>query len=159
MNIYETDLQASLINGDKIELSSYNGKVLLIVNTASKCGFTPQFKGLEELHEKYKDKGLVVLGFPCNQFKSQDPGTNEEILEFCQLNYGVSFTMFQKIDVNGDNRHPIYKYLIENNLSKNTGDIKWNFEKFLIDRNGEVIKRYPSLKTPKGLEKDISKLI
>jgi len=110
MNIYQTDLEASLISGDKVKLSSFEGKILLIVNTASKCGFTPQFKGLEEIHQKYKDKGLVVLGFPCNQFKNQDPGSNKEIQEFCQLNYGVTFTMFEKIDVNGENRHPIYTY-------------------------------------------------
>jgi len=96
MNIYQTDLEASLISGDKVKLSSFEGKILLIVNTASKCGFTPQFKGLEEIHQKYKDKGLVVLGFPCNQFKNQDPGSNKEIQEFCQLNYGVTFTMFEK---------------------------------------------------------------
>lgn len=159
MNIYKTALEANLMNGKSMKLSELEGKVTLIVNTASKCGFTPQFKGLEELYEKYKDKGLVILGFPCNQFKNQDPGSNEEILEFCQLNYGVSFTMLEKTDVNGENRHPIYKYLIENNLSGNRGDIKWNFEKFLIDRNGEVMKRYPSLKTPKALEKDIIKLL
>ena len=159
MNIYKTDLHASLISGEMVKLSFFEGKVLLIVNTASKCGFTPQFKGLEELHEKYKDKDLVILGFPCNQFKNQDPGNNEEIQEFCQLNYGVTFQMLAKIEVNGENRHPIYTYLIENNLSKNRGDIKWNFEKFLINRTGEVVKRYPSLKTPKGIEKDIVKLI
>jgi len=159
MNIYQTDLEASLISGDKVKLSSFEGKILLIVNTASKFGFTPQFKGLEEIHQKYKDKGLVVLGFPCNQFKNQDPGSNKEIQEFCQLNYGVTFTMFEKIDVNGENRHPIYTYWIENNLNKSKSDIKWNFEKFLIDRNGEVVKRYPSLKKPKGLEKDILRLI
>ena len=159
MNIYKTALEANLMNGRSMKLSELEGKVTLIVNTASKCGFTPQFKGLEELYEKYKDKGLVILGFPCNQFKNQDPGSNEEILEFCQLNYGVSFTMLEKVDVNGENRHPIYKYLIDNNLSGNSGDIKWNFEKFLIDRSGEVIKRYPSLKTPRSLEKDIIKLL
>ena len=137
MNIYKTDLHASLISGEMVKLSFFEGKVLLIVNTASKCGFTPQFKGLEELHEKYKDKDLVILGFPCNQFKNQDPGNNEEIQEFCQLNYGVTFHMLAKIEVNGENRHPIYTYLIENNLSKNRGDIKWNFEKFLINRTGE----------------------
>ncbi len=159
MNIYKTALEANLMNGKSMKLSELEGKVTLIVNTASKCGFTPQFKGLEELYEKYKDKGLVILGFPCNQFKNQDPGSNEEILEFCQLNYGVSFTMLEKVDVNGEKRHPIYKYLLDNNLSGNSGDIKWNFEKFLIDRSGEVIKRYPSLKTPRSLEKDIIKLL
>src|SRR6056297_4154901 len=107
MNIYKTDLEASLISGEIVKLSSFEGKVLLVVNTASKCGFTPQFKGLEELYEKYRDKGLEILGFPCNQFGKQDPGSNGEIMEFCQLNYGVSFPMFGKIDVNGDAADPL----------------------------------------------------
>ncbi|MBK5253978.1 MAG: glutathione peroxidase [Peptostreptococcaceae bacterium] len=159
MNLYKTDLEVTQMNGDTVKLSSFEGKVLLIVNTASKCGFTPQFEGLEELYKKYEDKGLMILGFPCNQFKNQDPGDNKEILEFCQLNYGVTFPMFQKIEVNGENRHPLYQYLIENNLSKNSSDIKWNFEKFLVDKNGEIIKRYPSLKKPKAIDKDIFKLL
>lgn len=159
MNLYKTDLEVVQMNGDIVKLSSLEGKVLLIVNTASKCGFTPQFQGLEELYEKYKEKGLMILGFPCNQFKNQDPGDSKEILDFCQLNYGVTFPMFEKIEVNGENRHPLYQYLIENNLSKNTGDIKWNFEKFLVDRNGEIVKRYASLKKPKSIDKDILKLL
>ncbi|NLY81545.1 MAG: glutathione peroxidase [Clostridiales bacterium] len=159
MSLYKTDLEVVQMNGDSVKLSSLEGKVLLIVNTASKCGFTPQFQGLEELYEKYKDKGLMILGFPCNQFKNQDPGDNKEILDFCQLNYGVTFPMFEKIEVNGENRHPLYKYLIENNLNKNSGDIKWNFEKFLVDRDGKIVNRYASLKKPKSIDKDIFKLL
>lgn len=159
MNIYETDLEAVNMNGNTVKMSSYAGKVLLIVNTASKCGFTPQFDGLEELYKKHKNEDFLILGFPCNQFKKQDPGSNDEILEFCRINYGVSFPMFQKIDVNGENRHEIYKYLIDNNESGIRKDIRWNFEKFLIDRKGNVVNRYASLKKPKNIEKDIVEII
>ncbi len=156
--LYNTNIEAKNMKGETIKFSSFKGKVLLIVNTASKCGFTPQFKGLQELYEKYKDKDFLILGFPCNQFKSQDPAGNDDILSFCQLNYGVSFPMFQKIEVNGENRHPLYKYLIENNKDEKRGNIRWNFEKFLVDRDGNVIKRYASMKTPKGIGKDLDKL-
>ena len=159
MGLYQTDITAVKMDGKTMQFSSLEGYVLLIVNTASKCGFTPQFKGLEELYNKYKDQEFSVLGFPCNQFKNQDPGENHEILSFCQLNYGVTFPMFEKIEVNGVNRHQLYAYLIENNKNNNHSDIKWNFEKFLIDRNGQVVKRYSSLKRPKSIAKDITKIL
>lgn len=157
MKIY--DIKATTIEGDSIELSKYRGKVLLIVNTASKCGFTPQFKGLEWLFEKHNSSGLEILGFPCNQFKEQDPGSNDEIKNFCLLNYGVSFQMFEKIDVNGENRHPLYDHLINGAEERKGSDIAWNFEKFLVDRNGNIIKRYNSIKKPEKIEKDILKLL
>ena len=139
-----------------MKLSAFKGKVLLIVNTASQCGFTPQFAGLEELHEKYADKGLVVLGFPSNQFGSQDPGTNEEIGAFCTINYGVSFPMMEKIDVNGSNATPLYQWLTKEKpgLLGSTA-IKWNFTKFLVGRDGQVRKRYAPLDTPASLTRDI----
>jgi len=155
MNIY--DFTAKDMSGQDVNLSEYKDKVLLIVNTASKCGFTPQFAGLELLHKQFNEQGLVILGFPCNQFGKQDPGTNDEILEFCQLNYGVSFTMMEKIDVNGENRHPIYDYLIENSPKKKGLDIKWNFEKFLIGKDGELISRLSSITTPKKIGKQLEK--
>ena len=126
------DFKALMSNGKELDFSQFKGKVLLIVNTASKCGFTPQFAGLEELNQKYKDKGLVVIGFPCNQFGHQDPGSDEEIVSFCQLNYGVTFQMMKKIDVNGDDAAPIFKFLKEKTKSILGEDIKWNFTKFLI---------------------------
>ena len=159
MNIYKSNIEVYNMTGDLVPLSSYEGKVLLIVNTASKCGFTPQFEGLEKLNQTFKDQNMEVLGFPCNQFKNQDPASNKEILEFCKLNYGVSFEMFQKIDVNGENRHNLYQYLIENTPVKQGDDIKWNFEKFLIDKNGEIVNRYSSLKKPKSIAKEIKKLV
>lgn len=131
---------------------------MLIVNTASKCGFTPQFEGLEKLYEEFNESGLEILGFPCNQFKEQDPGTNEEIKNFCLLNYGVSFQMFDKVDVNGTNRHPLFEYIIANSPNKTNKAVRWNFEKFLVDKEGKVVKRYPSTKTPKSLKKDITEL-
>jgi glutathione peroxidase len=141
-------------------LSDYQDKVLLVVNTASKCGFTPQFEGLETLYEQYKDKGLEILGFPCNQFGKQDPGSNEEITEFCQLNYGVSFPMFGKIDVNGGATDPLYEHLKkEAPGALGTKAIKWNFTKFLVDSSGKVLKRYSSATKPKDIEKDIKKLL
>lgn len=157
MNIY--DFKIKTIEGIEKDFAEYKGKVLLIVNTASKCGFTPQFEGLEKLYETYSEKGLEILGFPCNQFKEQDPGSNEEIKNFCLLNYGVSFQMFDKIDVNGETRHPLFSHLIENSPNRSGKNIGWNFEKFLIDRNGKIVKRYLSVKTPKSLEKDVKKLI
>ena len=150
------DFEAQQINGKDVSLSDYRGKVLLIVNTASKCGFTPQFGGLEDLHKAYTGKGLVVLGFPCNQFGSQDPGADGEIAEFCQVNYGVSFPMMGKIDVNGPAAHPLYKWL----SSEAPGllgrkSIKWNFTKFLVGKDGQVIRRYAPTDKPADLAKDV----
>jgi len=146
MNIY--DIQVKKMDGSVISLAEYQGKVLLIVNTASKCGHTPQFKGLEEMYEKFKDRGFVILGFPCNQFLHQDPGTDAEILDFCQLNYGVTFPMFSKIEVRGKNQHELYDYLINNTPVHNGDSVKWNFEKFLIDRQGNIVNRFLSKEKP-----------
>ncbi|RRS02434.1 glutathione peroxidase [Aquabacterium soli] len=154
------DFTAETINGQPAPLSEYKGKVLLIVNTASKCGFTPQFEGLEKLWKEYGDKGLVVLGFPCNQFGSQDPGANDEIASFCQLNYGVSFPMMGKIDVNGGKAHPLYQWLVKEAPGiLGTKSIKWNFTKFLIGRDGQVIGRYAPTDAPKALVSDIQKAL
>jgi glutathione peroxidase len=150
------DFEALQINGKSVPLKHYEGKAMLIVNTASACGFTPQFAGLEELHKTYADKGLVVLGFPCNQFGSQDKGSNDEISEFCQLNYGVSFPMMAKIDVNGSGAHPLYQYLCKEAPGLlGSKSIKWNFTKFLIGKDGSVLKRYAPTDTPKSLAGDI----
>ena len=150
------DFEAQQINGQDISLSQYRGKVMLIVNTASKCGFTPQFGGLEELHKAYTGKGLVVLGFPCNQFGSQDPGADGEIAEFCQVNYGVSFPMMGKIEVNGPAAHPLYKWLsAEAPGLLGTKAIKWNFTKFLVGKDGRVIRRYAPTDKPADLAKDV----
>ena len=150
------DFEAQQINGQNVPLSQYNGRAMLIVNTASACGFTPQFAGLEALHTTYGAKGLVVLGFPCNQFGAQDKGSNAEIAEFCQLNYGVSFPMMAKIDVNGSTAHPLYQWLSKQapGLLGTTG-IKWNFTKFLVGKDGTVLKRYAPNDTPESLSKDI----
>ncbi len=154
MNFY--DIKVKDINGNEFSMEKYKGKALLIVNVASKCGFTNQYEGLEKLHEKYASKGLAVLGFPCNQFLSQEPGTEEEIKSFCQLNFGVKFDMFSKIDVNGDNTHPLYQYLKDNSKGfMGIDTIKWNFTKFLVDKNGKVIQRYAPSTKPSELEKDI----
>jgi len=158
MSIYQ--FSASNISGQEVSLSDYKGKVILIVNTASKCGFTPQFEGLETLYKELVDDGLVVLGFPCNQFGGQDPGSNGEIEEFCQLNYGVSFPMFSKIDVNGDDAHPLFVYLKENAKGVlGSKAIKWNFTKFLVNKEGEVVKRYGSKDKPSSIAKDIKSLL
>ncbi len=158
MSIYQ--FSASNISGQEVSLSDYQGKVILIVNTASKCGFTPQFEGLETLYKELVDDGLVVLGFPCNQFGGQDPGSNGEIEEFCQLNYGVSFPMFSKIDVNGDDAHPLFVYLKENAKGVlGSKAIKWNFTKFLVNKEGEVVKRYGSKDKPSSIAKDIKSLL
>ena len=150
------DFKAQQINGKDMALSQFKGKVMLIVNTASKCGFTPQFGGLEELHKSYAGKGLVVLGFPCNQFGSQDPGADGEIAEFCQVNYGVSFPMMGKIDVNGPAAHPLYKWLsAEAPGLLGSKSIKWNFTKFLVGKDGQVIRRYAPTDRPEDLAKDI----
>lgn len=157
-NIYS--FSGVTMQGKEVPLSGFQGKVLLVVNTASKCGFTPQFKGLEELHAKYKGKGLEILGFPCNQFGKQDPGSNDEINQFCELNYGVTFTMFQKVDVNGDNAHPLFKYLKKQAPGVlGTEAIKWNFTKFLVDQNGKVLERYAPTDTPEKIEKDVARLL
>jgi len=154
------DFEATSIDGKPIALKKFKGKVLLIVNTASKCGFTPQFEGLEKLHEKYAGEGLTVLGFPSNQFGAQDPGTNEEIGAFCTKNYGVSFPMMEKIDVNGSNAAPLYQYLTKEKpgLLGMTA-IKWNFTKFLVGRDGQVLKRYAPLDTPASMTRDIEKAL
>ena len=178
-NIY--GFKATASNGKEIDFAQFEGKVLLIVNTASKCGFTPQFDGLEKLNKQYRDKGLVVIGFPCNQFKEQDPGTDGEIEEFCRLNYGVTFQIMKKIDVNGENEHPIFTYLKEqapteeyhgvkgkataamlkniSNSYKKDSDIRWNFTKFLISRDGKTIKRYAPTTEPADFEKDIESML
>lgn len=150
------DFEALQINGKPVPLKQFKGKVMLIVNTASACGFTPQFGGLEELHKTYADKGLVVLGFPCNQFASQDKGSNDEIAEFCQMNYGVSFPMMAKIDVNGSNAHPLYQWMAKEAPGLlGSKSIKWNFTKFLIGKDGTVRKRYAPTDTPASLAQDI----
>lgn len=157
-NIY--DFSCETTGGSKKSLNDYKGKVLLVVNTASKCGFTPQFEGLEEMYEKYKDQGLEILGFPCNQFGKQDPGSNDEIMEFCQLNYGVSFPMFGKIEVNGSGTDPLFKHLKkEAPGALGSQRIKWNFTKFLVDDQGDVLKRYAPTAKPKDIEKDVKKLL
>lgn len=148
------------INGNEISLSDYSGKVLLIVNVASKCGFTPQYKGLQNLYEKYKEKGFAVLGFPCNQFGHQEPGNEDEIKNFCSLTYDVSFPMFSKIDVNGDNTHPLYKILKPQAPGvMGTEAIKWNFTKFLVSKNGEVLERYAPTTGPESLEPKIEEAL
>lgn len=181
MSIY--DYTVTKGDGSRITLNEYQGKVLLIVNTASKCGFTPQFEGLEKLYQKYKDKGLVILGFPCNQFKEQDPGSNAEIQEFCRINYGVSFPIFAKIEVNGAHADPLFTYLkqqkgfagfdpahsitpvLEKILSaadanyKDSPDIKWNFTKFLVDQTGKVVSRFEPTGTPEQLDSKIAQLL
>jgi glutathione peroxidase len=158
MSIYDFNLKT--IDGKDISMSKYKGKVLLIVNVASKCGFTSQYEGLENLSEKYKDKDFEVLGFPSNQFGNQEPGTNEQIKEFCSLTYQVKFDMFSKVDVNGENEAPIYKFLKEKQPGiLGTKDIKWNFTKFLVDKDGNVVDRYGSSTTPSSIEKDILPLL
>jgi len=150
------DFEALSIDGQKVALSQYRGRVLLVVNTASACGFTPQFTGLEKLHKQYASQGLTVLGFPCNQFASQDPGDNAQIADFCQKNYGVSFQMMGKIEVNGTGAHPLYQWLTaEAPGILGSKAIKWNFTKFLIGRDGRVIKRYAPQDAPEKIAKDI----
>ena len=171
--------QSNLSNGEEVGLDTFKGKVLLIVNTASKCGLTPQYEGLEKLYDTYKEKGFTVLGFPCNQFGEQEPGTDEEISSFCSLNYQVEFPLFQKIEVNGENAHPLYQYLreqapeeeidVNSTLYKHLQNkapellegstIKWNFTKFLIDQEGIVVKRFSPIATPEEIEKDIEALL
>jgi glutathione peroxidase len=151
------DFSAQTIDGDEQKLADYKGKTMLIVNVASKCGFTPQYKGLEDLYEKFRDQGLVVLGFPCDQFGHQEPGDEEEIKNFCSLNYDVQFPLFAKIEVNGANTHPLYQYLkSEAKGLLGSEAIKWNFTKFLIDKDGNVVRRFAPTDTPKGIEKDVA---
>lgn len=152
-SIYQ--FEAELLEGENKSLSDYEGKVLLIVNTASKCGFTPQFAGLEKLYEQYKDQGFEVLGFPSNQFGGQDPGTNDQIGEFCQRNYGVSFPMFAKVDVKGPEAHIVFRYLTNNSKGVLGNGVKWNFTKFLINKKGQVVNRYAPTTKPETLTSDI----
>ncbi len=157
-NFYE--FKALSLQGKEIGMETYQGKVILVVNTASKCGLTPQFEGLEKLYKDYQDKGLVILGFPCNQFANQEPGSEKDIAAGCMINYGVTFPMFSKIDVNGGNSHPIYKYLkseLKGGLFGN--NIKWNFAKFMLDKNGKPFKRYAPTTSPEKLREDIEKLL
>ena len=153
-NAYQ--FEATTIDGQTLPLSTLKGKVLLVVNTASACGFTPQFAGLETLHQTYGERGLVVMGFPCNQFGHQDPGSNDEILGFCQRNYGVNFPMMAKVEVNGTNAHPLFAWLKQSAPGfLGTEGIKWNFTKFLVDKEGQVIKRYAPTDSPASIAKDI----
>ena len=150
------DFEAVQINGQSLPLSQLQGKVMLIVNTASACGFTPQFGGLEKIHQTFKDQGLAVLGFPCNQFGGQDPASNTVIADFCQVNYGVSFTMMQKVNVNGSEAHPLFQWLCaEAPGLLGSKAIKWNFTKFLVGRDGRVLKRYASMDKPEKIAQDI----
>jgi glutathione peroxidase len=154
------DFNAKNIRGEEISMSTYKNKVVLLVNVASKCGYTPQYEGLEKLYKSYKKQGFEILGFPCNQFRGQEPGTAKEIQNFCKVNYGVTFPLFDKIDVNGDNTAPLYVYLKKKAPGfLGTKGIKWNFTKFLIDRNGNVITRYGSSTKPAEIAKDIEKLL
>lgn len=157
MNFYDFEIKKA--NGEIIPSESLKGKVILVVNTATQCGLTPQFKGLEELHQKYKDNGLVLLGFPCNQFAGQEPLSNDNMVNECQINHGVTFTLTEKIDVNGKNAHPLFVYLKKKKGSLLGSRIKWNFTKFLIDRNGEPVQRFGPTKVPLDFEKDIVKFM
>jgi len=154
------DFEATKLNGEKISLANYKGKTILVVNTASKCGLTPQYEGLEKLYKKHKDQGLVILGFPCNQFGNQEKGSSTEIQEFCQVNYGVSFQLFEKVNVNGTDAHPLFKFL----KSKLSGGIfgskiKWNFTKFVIDKNGIPVKRFSPTTAPIKMDAYLEKMI
>ena len=154
------DFEATAIDGNPVDLSAYKGKVLLIVNTASKCGFTPQYKGLQKLFEQYTDRGLVVLGFPCDQFGHQEPGSEADINSFCELNFGVSFPLFAKIDVNGKDAHPLFTHLkAEAPGLLGFEGIKWNFTKFLVNRDGKVVSRYAPATSPEAIVKDIEALL
>jgi len=156
-NFYQ--FSASSLQGKEINMESYNGKTILVVNTASKCGLTPQFEGLENLYQKYKEKGLVILGFPCNQFANQEPGDEKSILEGCVINYGVTFQMFSKVDVNDENAHPIFKYLTKELRDIIGSNIKWNFTKFLINSEGKPIKRFSPTTKPEKIDSYLSKLL
>ncbi len=154
------DFEANNIKGQTVSMKAYEGKTVVVVNTASKCGFTPQYEGLEALYQKYKNQGLVILGFPCNQFGKQESGSSDEIEEFCQINYGVTFPLFEKIEVNGKNAHPIFKFLKEKQSSGIFGSgIKWNFTKFIINNKGVPVKRFSPTTKPEKMEKTIIKLL
>lgn len=158
MSIY--DYQVNTIAGEEVSLSKYEGKVLLIVNTASKCGFTPQYNGLQQLYEKFKDHNFEILGFPSNQFKEQEPGSSEEIEQFCQINYGVTFPLFEKVDVKGNSAHPLFQYLSKEAPGLlGSKAVKWNFTKFLIDSKGKVLERYAPATTPDKIESVIEDLL
>jgi glutathione peroxidase len=157
-SVYDTS--ATDIDGKPVSLSAYKNKVLLIVNTASQCGFTPQYQGLQALYDQYSDQGLMILGFPCNQFGQQEPGDLKQIQSFCETSFGVSFPLFQKIEVNGSNAHPLYQYLTKAAPGIfGTQAVKWNFTKFLVDRSGKVVRRYPPTAKPEDLAKDIQTLL
>lgn len=157
MTIYDIEVQKP--NGDAYKLDAYKNKVMLIVNTASECGFTPQFEGLQALYDKYKDQDFIILGFPCNQFGGQEPGTGEEATQNCKINYGVSFPMHEKIDVKGEQQHPLFKFLTEAQNGFFYEKIKWNFTKFLVDKNGDVVQRFSPQKKPSQLESEIEALL
>lgn len=154
------DFKANDINGKEVSMSSFEGKVVLIVNVASGCGFTPQYEGLQKLYDIHKEEGLEILAFPCNQFGEQEKGDGEEIKNFCEKNYSITFPIFEKVEVNGNDAHPIFKFIKEQKKGfMGTESIKWNFSKFLLSKNGEVIKRYGSLDVPENLEEDIKQLL
>ncbi len=153
------DLNALSIDGEDIKFDQYKGKVVLVVNTASKCGLTPQYEGLEALYQKYHDQGLEILGFPCDQFANQEPGDASDIKGFCSLNYGVTFQMFNKIDVNGPNAHPVFEYLRKEQGGILGDKIKWNFTKFLVDKDGNVVKRFAPTKKPEDFEAEVKALL
>ncbi len=154
------DFKANDINGKEVSMSSFEGKVVLIVNVASGCGFTPQYEGLQKLYDEHKEEGLEILAFPCNQFGEQEKGDGEEIKNFCEKNYSITFPIFEKVEVNGNDAHPIFKFIKEQKKGfMGTESIKWNFSKFLLSKNGEVIKRYGSLDVPENLEEDIKQLL
>ncbi|MRH43689.1 redoxin domain-containing protein [Aquibacillus halophilus] len=157
MSIY--DYTVKTILGEEESLADYKGKVLLIVNTASKCGFAPQFEGLQKLYDNFKDEGLVILGFPSNQFMNQEPGSDNDIQDFCKINYGVNFPMFSKTDVKGKNAHPLFQHLMKEAPGIVSNQIKWNFTKFLVDKNGNVQKRYAPKTKPENIESDIKALL
>ncbi|WP_373895081.1 glutathione peroxidase [Virgibacillus natechei] len=157
MSIY--DFTVKTMQGDEKSLEDYKGKTLLIVNTASKCGFTPQFEGLQTVYDQFKGQDFEILGFPCNQFNNQDPGSDEEISQFCERNYGVTFPMFSKVDVKGEHAHPLFNYLTTVEKGMLTKDIKWNFTKFLVNKNGEVIDRFAPQTKPENIVTDIEKAI
>lgn len=153
------DFSATNMDGEMVKMSKYKGDVVLVVNTATKCGLAPQFDELEELHQKYGTNGLSILGFPCNQFANQESGSNDQIQNICKLNFGVTFSLFEKVDVNGEKAHPLYKYLRREAKGLFSDKIKWNFTKFLIDKQGNVIRRYAPTVKPSAIEKDIVKLM
>jgi glutathione peroxidase len=153
------DLEFTNNRGENVSLGDYAGKPILIVNTASKCGFTPQYEGLQKLNEEFREQGLIVLGFPCDQFAHQEPGNDQEIDEFCKVNFGVDFPLSQKVNVNGKNAHPIFKFLKENSKSLLGGTVKWNFTKFLISPDGKSIKRYSPNTTPESIRTDVLEIL